>query len=236
MLTGIDLQTQRTPFSGGSGTLPAGLLSVRATRLFAWTCALLGGLAGVWFALRLGWGFVLLIAVGAAAVLFYSNVFARSGLGEIFAGLGLGALPVWGAAWVQGAPPGPAALWAGIPAFIMTFDLLLLNEFPDEPADRAGGRRNLVLLLRPPGRRARLRRRRAAHARCRSWPRSRSARCRGPRSPPRCPPCCWRSRSPGAWATPAGRVPLPALGANVAWNLATNAVLAVSLAAAVVLR
>jgi len=29
----------------------------------------------------------------------------------------------------------------------MTFNLLLLNEFPDEQADRVGGRRNLVLLL-----------------------------------------------------------------------------------------
>ncbi len=50
--------------------------------------------------------FALLMAVGATAVLFYSDVFARSGVGEIFAGLGLGALPVWGAAWVQGQPPG----------------------------------------------------------------------------------------------------------------------------------
>ncbi len=85
--------------------------------------------------------------MGAVAVLFYSEVFARSGLGELFAGLGLGALPVWGAAWVQGQEPGAAALWAGAPAFFMTFDLLLLNEFPDEEADRGGGRRNLVLLL-----------------------------------------------------------------------------------------
>jgi 1,4-dihydroxy-2-naphthoate octaprenyltransferase len=29
----------------------------------------------------------------------------------------------------------------------MTFNLLLLNEFPDEEADREGGRRNLVLLF-----------------------------------------------------------------------------------------
>ena len=29
----------------------------------------------------------------------------------------------------------------------MTFNLLLLNEFPDEEADRAGGRRNIVLML-----------------------------------------------------------------------------------------
>ena len=29
----------------------------------------------------------------------------------------------------------------------MTFNLLLLNEFPDEKADRKGGRRHLVILL-----------------------------------------------------------------------------------------
>ena len=95
MKTGIDLRTTRTPFSGGSGTLPAGRLSVRATRVFAYTSALIGGLIGGWFALRLGPMFALLMAVGAACVLFYSDFFARGGLGEVFAGLGLGALPVW---------------------------------------------------------------------------------------------------------------------------------------------
>jgi 1,4-dihydroxy-2-naphthoate octaprenyltransferase len=45
MTTGIDLRTTRTPFSGGSGTLPAGRLSVRTTRLFAYACAVAGGLA-----------------------------------------------------------------------------------------------------------------------------------------------------------------------------------------------
>lgn len=228
MATGIDLHTRRTPFSGGSGTLPAGLLSVRATRAFALACAGLGGLIGVFFATRLGWAFVLLIAAGAAAVLLYSRVLARSGLGEIAAGLGLGALPVWGAAWVQGHAPGPAALWAGIPAFFMTFDLLLLNEFPDEEADRGGGRRNLVLIL---GRSAAARVYGAAalaapaavvaavatsalptHALAAAGPSLLLAR-----------PLRW------AFGNPQAAVPVPALAANVTWNLATNLVLAAAL-------
>ncbi len=158
MTTGIDLRTTRTPFSGGSGTLPAGRLSVRATRIFAYTSALVGGLIGGWFALQLGPMFALLMAVGAACVLFYSEFFARAGLGEVFAGLGLGALPVWGAAWVQGREPGPAALWAGVPAFLMTFNLLLLNEFPDEEADRGGRAAEPRPAPGPEGRGARLRR------------------------------------------------------------------------------
>ena len=142
------------------------------------------------------------MALGAAAVLFYSNVFARAGLGELFAGLGLGALPVWGSAWVQGQPPGAAALWAGVPAFFMTFDLLLLNEFPDEQADRAGGRRNLVLLLG----------RRGAALVYAGPPCSRRCRSSRPWSQRALPEaalaavlpvrCCWRSRSRGRSATP----------------------------------
>jgi len=235
MTTGIDLHTQRTPFSGGSGTLPAGLLTVAKTRTFAYACAVGGALIGAWFALRLGPSFLVLMALGAAAVLFYSNLFARTGIGELFAGLGLGALPVWGAAWVQGRFPGAAALWAGLPAFFMTFDLLLLNEFPDEEADRKGGRRNLVLVL---GRRGAALVYAAAALLT--------------------PVCIVVAVLLGALPLPAlaavlpslllakplawafgdttKPVPLPAMGANVVWNLATNTVLALALALALKLR
>jgi 1,4-dihydroxy-2-naphthoate octaprenyltransferase len=235
MTTGIDLQTARTPFSGGSGTLPAGLLSVRATRAFAYTSAVIGGLIGGWFALRLGPMFALLMAAGAACVLFYSDVFARAGLGEIFAGLGLGALPVWGAAWVQGQPPGPGALWAGVPAFFMTFNLLLLNEFPDEEADRAGGRRNLVLMLG---------RKRAAlvyAAAALLTPAAIVAAVVAGALPPQALAAVVPSLllvAPLRWAFGDTRepVPIPALGMNVAWNLATNSVLAAALVVALVIH
>jgi 1,4-dihydroxy-2-naphthoate polyprenyltransferase len=235
MTTGIDLRTTRTPFSGGSGTLPAGLLSVRATRVFAYACAVVGGLIGGWFALRLGPTFALLMAAGAAAVLFYSDVFARIGLGEIFAGLGLGALPVWGAAWVQGSPPREAALWAGVPAFFMTFNLLLLNEFPDEEADRAGGRRNIVLML---GRRgAGLVYAAAAVLTPAAIVAAVVLKALPPQALFAALPTLLLVR-PIAWALAGPRepVPIPALGANVIWNLATNAALAAALATAIVFR
>jgi 1,4-dihydroxy-2-naphthoate octaprenyltransferase len=233
MVKGIDLRTERTPFSGGSGTLPAGLLSVRATRLFAYSCAAVGGLIGGWFALQLGPLFALLMAVGAASVLFYSDFLARVSLGEVFAGLGLGALPVWGAAWVQGQVPGEAALWAGVPAFFMTFNLLLLNEFPDEEADRAGGRRNLVLVL---GRRgaatvyatAALLVPAAIVLAVLEGALPRQALVATLPSLLLVKPLAW------AFGNPRGPVPVPALGANVVWNLLTNAALAAALVVAMV--
>jgi 1,4-dihydroxy-2-naphthoate octaprenyltransferase len=235
MTTGIDLRTTRTPFSGGSGTLPAGRLSVRATRFFAYTCALIGGLIGGWFALQLGPMFALLMATGAASVLFYTDVFARIGVGEVMAGLGLGALPVWGAAWVQGQPPGPGALWAGVPAFLMTFDLLLLNEFPDEEADRAGGRKNLVLMLGRKG--AAL----VYAAAALLTPVAIVAAVASGALPPQALAAVVPSlllSAPLRWAFGDARepVPIPALGMNVAWNLATNSVLAAALVVALVVR
>ena len=235
MKTGIDLHTQRTPFSGGSGTLPAGKLSVRATRVFALSCAALGAVIGVYFAFQLGWGFVALMALGAAAVLLYSEVFARAGLGELFAGLGLGALPVWGAAWVQGREPGAAALWAGVPAFFMTFNLLLLNEFPDENADREGGRRNMVILL---GRRtASIVYAVAAVAAPAAIVAAVALGALPPVALVAVVPSLLLAK-PLAWvfARTEEPVPIPALGANVVWNLSTNAVLALALLAATVLR
>jgi 1,4-dihydroxy-2-naphthoate octaprenyltransferase len=230
MTTGIDLRTTRTPFSGGSGTLPAGRLSVRATSVFAYACAATGGLIGGFFALRLGPLFALLMAVGAAAVLFYSDVFARAGVGELAAGLGLGALPVWGAAWVQG-PPGAAALWAGVPAFFMTLDLLLLNEFPDEEADRAGGRKNLVLLLGRKG--AALVYAGAATLTPLAIVAAVAYRAFPLVALVAVVPSLLLLK-PLVWAFGDTRepVPVPALAANVTWNLATNGVLALALATA----
>jgi len=136
MTTGIDLETVRTPFSGGSGTLPAGRLSVRATRLFAGTCIVIAALIGGWFALRLGPWFVLVLVAGAAAVLFYSEVFARSGLGEVFAGLGLGALPC-GARVGPGAGAGAGGALGRCARLLHDVQSAPAERVPDEDADRA---------------------------------------------------------------------------------------------------
>ena len=229
MRTGVDLRTQRTPFSGGSGTLPAGLLSPAAARGFGFAAALLGLAIGVYFYTVVGWRMLPLMAVGAVAVLGYTDALARIGVGEVFAGLGLGALPVWGAALVQGGTPGAAALAASLPAFFMTFNLLLLNEFPDEHADRVGRRRHLVIAFG----------RRTAAAVYAVAALAVPAVIVGAVAMRALPPPCLVAALPSAllvaplrWAlaSPDDAVPIPALGANVAWNLATNVALAAALA------
>ncbi len=147
MRTGIDLRTSRTPFSGGSGTLPSGQLGVRSAAVFVLALALTGLAIGVYFLTEIGIVLLPVVLLGGICVLAYADILSHTGFGEIAAGLGLGLLPVMGTAIVQGAHLPTAAVAAAIPAFFMTFNLLLLNEFPDETADRTGGRRHLVILL-----------------------------------------------------------------------------------------
>ena len=231
MRTGIDLHTERTPFSGGSGTLPAGGMSSRVALIYGLVCAAVGLVVGLWFLREVRWVLLPIIIAGAVCVLAYTDVLARLGIGEIAAGFGLGAGPVIGAALVQDGSWSAAAVAAAIPAFFMTFNLLLLNEFPDEAADRKGGRRNLVILL---GRR----------------PAAWLYAIAGIATPIAIivavllhvlPPMCLVAALPSlllvkplrwAFTEPDSSVPIPALGANVGWNLATNTMMALALVVA----
>jgi 1,4-dihydroxy-2-naphthoate octaprenyltransferase len=235
MRTGIDLQTERTPFSGGSGTLPAGAMRPRTALAFGLVCAGVGLVIGLWFLIEVGWVLLPIVIAGAVSVLAYTDVLARIGVGEMAAGFGLGAGPVIGTALVQGGGWSTAAVAASVPAFFMTLNLLLLNEFPDEEADREGGRRNLVILL---GRRT------AAWIYAAAGLATPLAiviavllRVLPPLSLIAVLPSLLLVK-PMQWALgdPKLPVPIPALGANVAWNLATNTVMALTLLTALQLK
>jgi 1,4-dihydroxy-2-naphthoate octaprenyltransferase len=142
--SGIDLETDPTPFSGGTETLPAGELSPAAARRFGLAAAAVGGVIGLYFLVVVGPILAPLLIVGAVCVLTYTTTLTRLGVGELAAGIGLGALPIWGVALVADGRLETAAVWMSVPAFLLTFDLLLLNEFPDQEPDRRGGRRNLI--------------------------------------------------------------------------------------------
>lgn len=226
--TRIDFHTRRTPFSGGSGTLPSGALPRGAALAVGWGGVAVGVAIGAWFLTRVGWPLVPIGVAGLFVILAYTDVLARAAVGEVAAGLGLGLLPVIGASLVQDGRIGPAAWAASVPAFCMTFNLLLLNEFPDEAADHAGGRRNLVLVL---GRRgAALIYAFAAIA----TPAAILAAVLVHALPTAAlvallPFLALRGALLWAFTRPDEPVPIPAMAANVVWNLATNTMLAAAL-------
>jgi 1,4-dihydroxy-2-naphthoate octaprenyltransferase len=145
--SGIDLKTKRTPFSGGSGLLPTASLKPQHVFWFAMTCFLLAVPIGIFFVLVSGWLLLPLLIVAAVCILLYTPIFTKLGWPEWAPGVGLGALPVLGAYFVQTGEYTLPAVIASIPSGILVHNLLLLNEFPDVEADKTAGRKTLPITM-----------------------------------------------------------------------------------------
>ena len=145
--SGIDLEVKRTPFSGGSGTLPAGLLTPTSVGKLGLVCFLLAIPIGIYFVILRGWLLVPILVAGALCVLLYTTHLTRWGLGEIACGLGLGILPILGAYFVQSGTYTWEAVIAAIPSGILLHNALLLNEFPDVEADEKAGKKTFPIVM-----------------------------------------------------------------------------------------
>jgi 1,4-dihydroxy-2-naphthoate octaprenyltransferase len=145
--SGIDLEVKRTPFSGGSGVLSAGLLTPASVGRFGLVCFLLAIPIGIYFVILRGWLLVPILVIGALCVLLYTTHLTRWGLGEIACGLGLGTLPILGAYFVQSGTYTWEAVIASIPTGIFLHNGLLLNEFPDVEADEKAGKKTFPIVM-----------------------------------------------------------------------------------------
>lgn len=145
--SGIDRQTRRTPFSGGSGFLPAGAISPRGALIFGLSMLSVASAIGLYLVWVSGRPLLVIGMAGAVSVVAYTPFLSHVGLGELFAGLGLGTLPVVGTYYLLSGRIDGVAWLSAVPAGLLTYNLLLLNEFPDAEADAAGGRRHMVVLL-----------------------------------------------------------------------------------------
>ena len=145
--SGIDLKTKRTPFSGGSGILPAARMTPRQVFWLGIGSFLLAVPIGVYFVIVTGWGLLPLLLVAALCTVLYTPFLIRMGWPELAPGVGLGALPVLGTYFIQTSFYTGAAVIAAVPSAILVHNLLLLNEFPDIAADREAGRRTLPITI-----------------------------------------------------------------------------------------
>lgn len=143
---GIDEDTEETPFTGGVDTLTSGRASYETARNIGIVSVLAAVALLLYFMSQYDAVVVAAIAVpGLVLVLGYTDVFARIGLGETACGLGLGALPTLGAFYVQSGTLVQEAYLIAVPMFLVCFNLLVLNEFPDIEADRKNGRMNIPI-------------------------------------------------------------------------------------------
>jgi len=145
--SGVDLATKRTPFSGGSGILPAALLKPRQVFWLSMTSFLLTIPIGIYFIIVSGWLLLPLLLIAAVCVLLYSPVILKLRWPEWAPGVGLGVLPVLGIYFVQTAAYTWPVIVAAIPSGILVHNLLLLNEFPDTEADKKASRKTLPITM-----------------------------------------------------------------------------------------
>ncbi len=149
--SGLDARTQRTPFSGGSGTLPANPAEARKALIWAWATLLFTAAIGVYFLTVRGWGLLPVGVVGVALLYVYTVWVTKSPFASLIApGLGFGTLMVLGTHYVLTGHYSWAAFWASLTPFFLVNDLLLLNQFPDVEADRSVGRKNYPIVLGRP--------------------------------------------------------------------------------------
>ncbi|MCL5991271.1 MAG: prenyltransferase, partial [Bacteroidetes bacterium] len=153
--TKIDFDTNKTPFSGGTGLLPGGQSKPGSVLIAAISTLLIAAAIGVYFTLTVHWSIAIAIIIGAFAILLYTPLLAKILLGEFFAGFALGTMVVVGTFIGMTANPEmaftnliPLEVWLiAIPPGILTWLLLFINEFPDIEADKKGGRFHLLILL-----------------------------------------------------------------------------------------
>lgn len=143
---GIDEDTEATRFSGGVDTLTSGRAEYTTARKMGFVFSVVSVGIMIWFVRLYGFFPIGTVFVaGLALVVGYTDVFSRIGLGETSCGLGLGALPTVGVFYVQSGDVTPKAMLVSVPMFLVCFNLLLLNEFPDVEADAANGRVNIPI-------------------------------------------------------------------------------------------
>jgi 1,4-dihydroxy-2-naphthoate polyprenyltransferase len=148
--SGLDFKTEKTPFSGGSGTLivqPRLAIQALALGLFSLGVTIASGL---FLIQRAGWGLIPIGLLGVVIIIFYTGWINRNRFLVLIApGLGFGPLMVVGTDYaLTGTYGGVALLLSFIPFFLVN-NLLLLNQIPDAEADRSVGRDNFAIALQP---------------------------------------------------------------------------------------
>jgi len=142
-----------TPFSGGSRVIQEGLLSAGSILVASVSLLLAGCAIGIYLWLASpGHGLLAIGLAGVALGWFYTSPplrLAHRGWGELAVGLGFGVLPAMGVEWVHRGTISPEVSWVGLPAGLLVAAILVINEFPDIPADASAGKRTLVVRLGP---------------------------------------------------------------------------------------
>ncbi|MDR2624997.1 MAG: prenyltransferase [Zoogloeaceae bacterium] len=139
------------PFTGGSRFIPNGVISARHMKIFGYALLLAVIPAGLWLTRVSSAG---LFWIGLAG-LFAGWAYCAPPLKLVCRGVGEPAILVgWaliavGADFVQRGDFSLLPWLAGVPFALLVVNILYINQFPDQTADAAAGKRTLIVRLGP---------------------------------------------------------------------------------------
>jgi len=141
-----------SPFSGGSRLIQEGRLSPKQTLILGCALLVLGICIGIGLTFVTGPPLLIIGGVGVLLVVIYSIdrvglAYIGRGLGELAIGLGFGPVMILGTCYVLTGGFTPAAWWLSIPTAILIILVLYINGYPDYDADRASGKKTLVVTM-----------------------------------------------------------------------------------------
>lgn len=144
--SGLDLITQKTPFSGGSGILPEHPGYLNQVFVFAVLNLAITVLVGFYFIWLWNWQIIPLGLAGVLLVYFYTtHVTKHPWLCLISPGAGFGLFMVNGVGFVLTGSYSVFTLMVSLVPFFLVNNLLLLNQVPDIEADKKVGRFHLSI-------------------------------------------------------------------------------------------
>jgi 1,4-dihydroxy-2-naphthoate octaprenyltransferase len=146
--TGLDFRTQRTPFSGGSGTLAESPEASRYALATAWISFAVASLVGIYFVFQRGPLLLPIGILGLVLLIVYNLWLTRNPLLCLVApGLGFGTLMVMGVHYALSGQYSWTSFIASFVPFFLVSNLLLINQFPDVDADKTVGRRHYPIVI-----------------------------------------------------------------------------------------
>jgi 1,4-dihydroxy-2-naphthoate octaprenyltransferase len=136
-------------FSGGSRAIELGLITLEGTKRLGLGLIAAATLIGIFLTAVTGWPTLIIGLAGLAIGYLYTappvRLVARKGLGELGIALAFGPLVTLGVVYVLTQQILPMAFLIGLPAGLLTANILLINEFPDAASDAKTGKNHLVV-------------------------------------------------------------------------------------------
>ena len=143
---GIDTNTKRTKYSGGTGVIPENLIDSKLIYCAGIIFLIMGGLTGFYFVTTKGIIILILLIFAIISIYFYSTNIVNAGLGELFVAI-KGCMIVLGSYYIQSDTIELTSVYVGVIIGLLSALVLLVTSFPDYEADKKSGRRTLIIVI-----------------------------------------------------------------------------------------